>query len=116
MKFDMIKYIFQSSLFQFSRNSVLKTRRLAFSGPSKFKNSKLSISEKQALNRIISYYEKKVDLKREDEYMNNLFHAEDELSVEERDQDLIDGKIYCLNIISIIIYYFYYYFNLNFLY
>ena len=91
-------YFYYLSFFFFQRNSVLKTRRLAFSGSSKFKNSKLSISEKQALNRIISYYERKIDLKSEDDYMNSLFHAE-ELSVDDRDQDLIDGKYYCLNLL-----------------
>ena len=39
-------------------HSILKTRRHAFSGASRFKNCSLSVAERTALQRIVTYYEK----------------------------------------------------------
>lgn len=67
-------------------NKLLKTRRLAFSGASSYKAETLTITEKHALNKIITYFERRNASNDETARINKIFSSVDDVGAQ-RDED-----------------------------
>ena len=73
------------------KNNLLKTRRLAFSGASKYDTDPLNIAEKQALHKIITYFERRHVAEEEKNKMSALFSSENDIGREEVEDEFTDS-------------------------